>query len=291
MRKACEALKSEGPQTQAERREKAHETNVVRLPRDWLGPREELVPFGPRADAAGATAQAAGRAAHADAADSSAQPPSAQDFWTEQAVDLHDALQGPGPSVERSSDQASSSSPLRVRRPWPRGLRFDRRVVGPIALAALAAVVGAIVLTGWSSGPGAPRHAARAGQSASASAALVANTARRRRALARQSSSARRVAERHRTPARAHHPRARSSVHGAAVSHSSRPAAPSYAISHGTQSGSGAAQIQAPASAAPPSRSAPPAASSAASDQGSSSAATHPYGLGGTVGPGHSPNG
>src|SRR5437868_5354075 len=30
-------------------RDKAPRDNVVRLPRDWLGPREDLVPFGPSA--------------------------------------------------------------------------------------------------------------------------------------------------------------------------------------------------------------------------------------------------
>lgn len=47
--------------------------NVVRLPRDWLGPREELVPFGPATDAP-------------------PEPPSAQSFWTADAASLHAAL-------------------------------------------------------------------------------------------------------------------------------------------------------------------------------------------------------
>ncbi len=47
------------------------EDNVVRLPRDWLGPREELVPFGPSAEAED---------------DGLATPPSTHDFWGEPAM-------------------------------------------------------------------------------------------------------------------------------------------------------------------------------------------------------------
>lgn len=51
--------------------------NVVRLT-DWLGPREELVPFGPRAEAA----------ERADAGS----PPAACDFWGENSGAVQDAL-------------------------------------------------------------------------------------------------------------------------------------------------------------------------------------------------------
>jgi hypothetical protein len=44
------------------------EDNVVRLPRDWLGPREDLIPFGPSAEAED---------------DGLATPPSTHDFWGE----------------------------------------------------------------------------------------------------------------------------------------------------------------------------------------------------------------
>ena len=57
----------------------------MRLPRDWLGPREELVPFGPRAasrvpDESSPTDDAA---------------PSAEDFWGERSAAIHSALQAP----------------------------------------------------------------------------------------------------------------------------------------------------------------------------------------------------
>ena len=49
-------------------------SNVFRLPVDWLGPREDLVPVGPRADAAAAGADAA-------AADPPLRAAAASDFW------------------------------------------------------------------------------------------------------------------------------------------------------------------------------------------------------------------
>ena len=63
------------------------QSNVVRLPRDWLGPREELIPFGPRAT-------------------QSASVPSPSDFWGERSADMHHALQGP----ERLSEPSDTGS-------------------------------------------------------------------------------------------------------------------------------------------------------------------------------------
>ena len=62
--------------------------NVVQLPRDWLGPREDLVPFGPRAREAEAAPEVADATAFA-----------AEDFWGENSESLHTAVRGP--SVRR----------------------------------------------------------------------------------------------------------------------------------------------------------------------------------------------
>jgi hypothetical protein len=78
-------VKPEGPQTHEE--QDVHASNVVRLPRDWLGPRDELVPFG-----AGAAEPPA--------------PPSANDFWGEDSAAMHDAVQGPSP--ESGADGAEA---------------------------------------------------------------------------------------------------------------------------------------------------------------------------------------
>ena len=73
-------MKREGPHS--EQGKSKGPSNVVRLPRDWLGPRDELVPFGvDRLD---------------DPGDSAA-PPSAADFWGERAGAVQDVLQGPTP--------------------------------------------------------------------------------------------------------------------------------------------------------------------------------------------------
>jgi hypothetical protein len=67
-----------------------NEENVIRLPRDWLGPPEELVPIGPAARA---------RAAQRDRDDG--MPPAADAFWSEDSAALHDAVQAPDAGPER----------------------------------------------------------------------------------------------------------------------------------------------------------------------------------------------
>lgn len=56
--------------------------NVVRLPRDWLGPRDELIPFGASANGHSGPAVA-----------------SASDFWGEESSSLQSALDTPPPSA------------------------------------------------------------------------------------------------------------------------------------------------------------------------------------------------
>jgi hypothetical protein len=66
-----------------------NEENVIRLPREWLGPPEELVPIGPAARE---------RAAQRNLEDG--MPPTADAFWSEDSAALHDAVQAP-PAVTR----------------------------------------------------------------------------------------------------------------------------------------------------------------------------------------------
>jgi hypothetical protein len=88
---------------------------VVRLPRDWLGPREELVPFGPRAPSE----------------DTEEPPPSAEDFWGERSAAIHDALEAP-------ADISDAPVGIQTRR------RFDRKpravALGVLAIAFLVAI-------------------------------------------------------------------------------------------------------------------------------------------------------
>jgi hypothetical protein len=135
-------METEGPQTEQETKEGGPKSNVVRLPRDWLGPRDELVPFGTGAsdagepdlaeDKPGADAPKSRRsrgkieASERDrprlrGLDDGAAPPegavapagglvsapSASDFWSEHSEVIHDVLQGPTPaSIETQRGDA-----------------------------------------------------------------------------------------------------------------------------------------------------------------------------------------
>lgn len=154
-------MESEGPPT--EEQTGAGESNVVRFPRDWLGPREELVPFGPRAgraagadearrDAADDSARGLGAApppaaaAGLDAAPpppaasglgaapppSAASAPSAADFWGEASASVQEPLQGPShplvPPERTGAPPVVHPRRARLRPRWPR--RVSHRVRG-----------------------------------------------------------------------------------------------------------------------------------------------------------------
>ena len=78
-------------------------TKVVRLPRDWLGPREELVPFG-RPPTAPDLERSPGDSPGSPG-DYPGSPPSAEDFWGERSAAIHDAVQAP------VQDQATGDEP------------------------------------------------------------------------------------------------------------------------------------------------------------------------------------
>ena len=139
---------TEGRQTEAGEGAGDARDTVVRLPRDWLGPREELVPFGPRA--------ASQRADGALPSDES--PPSAEDFWGERSAAIHDALQAP-------ADDAAAVGAARTRPPR-RSLRgLDRRILGVAASLAVAVVVLLAVSSSFS-GPSRPAGGSKAGVAA-----------------------------------------------------------------------------------------------------------------------------
>ena len=124
-----------------------NEENVIRLPRDWLGPPEELVPIGPAARA---------RAAQLDVGD--APPPAADAFWSEDAAALHDAVQAPvGAAGDRLRPPVGLVAPVAAqwhlrlprrprlpRRRGPHGRRGPRVVLVRWALVAVAAAVVAV---------------------------------------------------------------------------------------------------------------------------------------------------
>jgi hypothetical protein len=115
------------------------EDNVVRLPRDWLGPRDELVPFGPSAvpDPPEVESEAgAPPGAHDDPV-----PVSPADFWGEHAAALHDALEErDGGVAKRVASRAWAMLPFaRRRRP---------AIAAGFALALALIVVGYVSLIG-----------------------------------------------------------------------------------------------------------------------------------------------
>ena len=88
--------------------------NVVRFPRDWVGPLEELLPIGPMP-----------KRPASSPADDTGLPPSADTFWSEDSAVLHDAVTGPdGVGVIDPADPPTVAwSAPRRRRPRPRLLR------------------------------------------------------------------------------------------------------------------------------------------------------------------------
>jgi hypothetical protein len=128
---------SEGRQTEAGEHEAQRRSKVVRLPRDWLGPRDELVPFGPRA-------------AFGEPVDPRPDPddsaPSPSDFWGEQSAAIQSAVQAP--AIPYDADEgAAAAHPVQLR-------RIDRRAAAGVAtiVALVAVAVAALVLSSFGHG-------------------------------------------------------------------------------------------------------------------------------------------
>jgi hypothetical protein len=98
---------------------------VVRLPRDWLGPREDLVPFGP----------------------STPLPFAPEDFWGERAAAIHSVVQAP--AAEPPGDAPADDRPAPARKPRLR----HQRLAAAAALAGVAAAGAVALLLG-----GSPNH-------------------------------------------------------------------------------------------------------------------------------------
>lgn len=146
-------MESESPQTEKEGQEARSEGNVLRFPRDWFGPPEELVPLGSSALRPGPSLDSPkppSRTPEPSAINQSGAsmldyaedlPPRAEDFWGERAVAVHDALQAPEPSdsgaigLSGRRDSGAAAPPERripawKRQEWTRGIpaRWRRRV-------------------------------------------------------------------------------------------------------------------------------------------------------------------
>jgi hypothetical protein len=138
----------EGPQTE-QIQAKPSGSNVVRLPRDWLGPRDELVPFGPSApnpDSGLIDGKTIGidRPRLRPLPDELVLPPSAADFWGERADAVQDVLQGPAPTPAGARVEFGPTLPtVAAERPSRRRLRWPHmgRLVAAGSVCALAGVV------------------------------------------------------------------------------------------------------------------------------------------------------
>ena len=133
--------------------------NVVRL-WDWIGPHDELVPFGSRGQDH-EPERPPEEVAPASFAASDA-PPSAEDFWGERAGGLHDALEAP--AEDRGPATASNGSPSPVVAHTPVVHRSRRRrvvVAGAAAIVLAAATAAALTIGSFGASspatPGAPK--------------------------------------------------------------------------------------------------------------------------------------
>lgn len=117
---------------------------MLQFTRDWIGPREQLVPFGARAT------ETAERRPRSDLAFDAepALPPCAEDFWGEDSAAVQDALQAPA-----AAEPLPTLTKAVSRRPHRRRKRPRVRVMWAIGAGLTALGVIALVLV---SGPATP---------------------------------------------------------------------------------------------------------------------------------------
>jgi hypothetical protein len=207
-----------------------NEENVIRLPRDWLGPPEELVPIGPAARA---------RAAQLEA---DAPPPAADAFWSEDSAALHDAVQAPvGTERQPSGPPVGLVAPVagrwRFRLPGPRRGRLPGRRIrwALVALPAVALLVMAAIGLSEQGAPGVATSHTRASSRVNRTAStLQVNTAAASADAAREKAAALKRHPAPQTAARRHAHAKEPSTSARAQRHVSRvhhaPAAPTPTV-------------------------------------------------------------
>lgn len=156
--------------------------NVVLFPREWIGPREDLVPIG-----------VADPGLHD-------RPPAPEDFWGAGSADLQSAVRAPGDGGDepaRRDDQLSTQSgavgPPHRRRARP-GAVAARAVAGIAALVIVALVVG-LLARGPSTTPR-PGRAARSLGGHELAGVLLRSGGRTRRTARRRATRPRHVTHR-----------------------------------------------------------------------------------------------
>jgi hypothetical protein len=126
-KRSANLVKTEGRQRGHSGGEAPAESNVLQFPRDWIGPREELVPFGTAADAAW------GNGVHPDATVEAEPelPPGADDFWGEGSAAVQAALHAPRPVHPAGEPFPGPQS----RPPWQRRWHWHRPTGRALTLA------------------------------------------------------------------------------------------------------------------------------------------------------------
>jgi hypothetical protein len=264
--------------------------NVVRLPRDWLGPREELIPIGSRAHGAETP----------DDVPPESLPPTAASFWDEDSGSLQAPMQAPADAWQgqwqpASPEAAAGVGPAPVRR-TPRPLR-PRSLSGFVPLrrrrtAAVAGVLAAcllLVLAVIGETAGGTHNAREKTAAPSKSAAIVTATGVNRARLKAQTP----VVTEIKTEPPSHHA-VRSPTHKQRTHVSSSHHRHTHAVARPTPSASQPAGSTTPANGPTPTTSTPSSGSSSSSPPASGARSTSPhqpaFGPTGSLGPGSSPD-
>lgn len=285
-------METEGPQGEEGRQGLDPASNVVQFPRDWFGPKDELVPFGPSASQTGTVDLEAPTPVRPD------------DFWGEDSAAIHHVLQvpeldevgapagvGSGATLRSSASVLYARARRRLRPLWAR-----RPAVAPIArryvliaaggLAVLACSAFLVGRFGASRGNRLERAAVVKG---GGSATAVGAEAFDRPSQAATEGSPRLLLALHR-PTSAGHAAARRHV-GAARSdrrRGSRSGAPAHRVSSaGDQAPAYGAEPVSTRSAVESGSSASGSSASVASGSSGASPAAGPQGAGAPFGPGH----
>lgn len=125
-------MERQDPPEHRDKEEPDEDTNILRFPRDWFGPPEELVPFGPRAD----LGPDVGPGPSPARSESACSPPSADAFWTEESAKVQGAVRAPEAAVGIGAPSAAAASRAASRLT---GIRHSPS--GRIVLACSAALV------------------------------------------------------------------------------------------------------------------------------------------------------
>ena len=271
--------------------------NVVRLPRDWLGPREELVPMGSRTRTAETP----------DDTPAESLPPTAASFWDEDSGSLQAPMQAPADAWQGQWEPASpepaalaGSAPARRHRsiPRPRVPRSlsrgfaPRRQRGTVAVAGLLAACVLVVLAVIGQTERGTHNAGGKTAASSKNAAIVTATGVNRARLRAQTP----VVTEIRTEPASHHA-GRSRVHRHRTHVSARRRRHPRPAPRPTPSASQPVRTTTPTYSPTPTTSAPSSGSTSSSPPASSARSTSSstqhqpaFGPSGSLGPGSSPD-